>query len=98
VGQQIWEVFGHNALRVTDSAAGTDNVYNYGTFNGFEEGFEMKFMQGKLLYYVSYYPYSAFVREYAEANRSIEEQILILDGQKKESLYEFLRWNADEEN
>jgi hypothetical protein len=98
VGEEIWEVFGHTALRVTDSVNGTDNVYNYGTFNGFEEGFELKFMQGKLLYYVSFYPYSAFVREYMEAKRRIEEQILVLDGRKKESIYEFLRWNASEGN
>ena len=61
VGEEVWELFGHAALRVMDSVKGTDNVYNYGTFDGFAEGFELKFMQGKLLYYVSYYPYYMFL-------------------------------------
>ena len=98
VGEQVWELFGHTAIRVMDSVNGTDNVYNYGTFDGFSEGFELKFMQGKLLYYVSYYPYYIFLREYEEAGRSVQEQVLILDGKKKENIYDFLRWNATEEN
>ena len=98
VGEEVWELFGHAALRVMDSVKGTDNVYNYGTFDGFAEGFELKFMQGKLLYYVSYYPYYMFLREYEAAGRSVQEQVLILDGKKKENIYDFLRWNASEEN
>jgi hypothetical protein len=98
VGEEIWETFGHTALRVTDSIHGTDNVYNYGTFNGFEEDFELKFMKGKLLYYVSYYPYYQFLQEYQAANRKVQEQELILDGKKKENIYDFLVWNAEEEH
>ena len=98
VGEEVWETYGHTAIRVTDSVNGSDNVYNYGTFNAFEEGFELKFMKGKLLYYVSYYPYYLFLREYTEANRSVYEQELILDGKKKENIFDFLRWNAEEEH
>ncbi|XZF15357.1 Lnb N-terminal periplasmic domain-containing protein [Chitinophagaceae bacterium MMS25-I14] len=94
VGEEIWETFGHTAVRVTDSAAGTDNVYNYGTFNGYEQGFELKFMQGKLLYYVSFYPYSEFVQEYQAAHRKMEEQVLLLNPEQKNQIYDFLKWNA----
>lgn len=97
VGDEIWETFGHTALRVTDSVAGTDNVYNYGTF-GFDKDFEIKFMRGKLLYYVSYYPFSSFMEEYIEAKRSVQEQVLLLSGDKKVELYNFLIENAREEN
>ena len=44
---EIYEVFGHTAIRIVDSEHHTDLVYNYGTFNGFEENFELKFMRGK---------------------------------------------------
>jgi len=98
VGDEVWETYGHTAIRVTDSSKGIDDVYNYGTFNAYEEGFELKFMKGKLLYYVSYYPYYLFLKEYANANRSVYEQELILDRKKKEHIYEFLRWNAEEEH
>ncbi len=52
VGEEVYEVFGHTAVRVVDSNIQGplgDLVYNYGMFNGFDENFEMKFMQGKLL-------------------------------------------------
>ena len=54
-GPEVWETFGHTAIRVTDSMRGTDDVYNYGTFS-FGDDFTMQFMRGKLLYYLSYYP------------------------------------------
>jgi hypothetical protein len=96
-GEEIWETFGHTAIRVIDSVEGTDIVYNYGTFS-FGEGFEMKFMRGKLLYYVSYYPYKEFLEEYVEAKRNVDEQVLLLDGDKKQDIYAFLKNNALEEN
>lgn len=97
-GPQVWETFGHTAVRVTDSMRGTDNVYNYGTFNGFDENFELKFMRGKLLYYLSCYPFPDFMREYIEAGRSVKEQVLLMDGQRKKDIYAYLQWNAMEEN
>ncbi|MBS1781158.1 MAG: DUF4105 domain-containing protein [Bacteroidetes bacterium] len=96
-GDEIWETFGHTAIRVTDSINGTDNVYNYGTFNGYGDDFEMQFMRGKLLYYVSYYPYQAFLQEYLEAHRSVQEQVLDINGLSKISIYSFLKHNALEE-
>lgn len=97
-GDQVYETFGHTAIRVTDSMLGTDNVYNYGTFNGYSENFELQFMRGKLLYYVSYYPYSNFLKEYAYYGRSVEEQVLHLGDNDKEEIYAALRYNAKEEN
>jgi hypothetical protein len=94
---EVWEVFGHTAVRVIDSVAHTDDVYNYGTFEYGPE-FEMQFMKGKLLYCVEAYPYYAFIQEYVEAGRSIEEQVLLLDNQQKERIRYFLEWNADPEN
>lgn len=98
VGGEIWETFGHTGVRVTDSVRGTDMVFNYGTFNGFEKDFELKFMKGKLLYYVSYYPYPEFMEEYVSAHRKVEEQVMLLNGAEKEEIYSFLRWNAEPEN
>jgi hypothetical protein len=97
-GPEPWETFGHTGVRVTDSVRGTDNVYNYGTFNGYDENFLMEFTRGKLLYYLSYYSYDAFVREYSTVGRSVQEQVLLLDGRAKQAIYEFLQWNALEHN
>jgi len=97
-GLQPWETFGHTAIRIVDSNRGTDNVYNYGTFNGYDEDFLLNFTRGKLLYYLSYYPYRQFLLEYSEAERSVSEQEILLSGPAKQALYEYLNWNAREEN
>lgn len=97
-GEEIWETFGHTGVRVTDSVMHTDMVFNYGTFNGFEKDFELKFMRGKLLYYVSYYPFPEFMEEYVQAHRKVEEQILAIDGSRKQEIYAFLKWNAEPQN
>lgn len=96
-GEESWETFGHTALRVTDSAAGIDDVYNYGTFS-FDDDFVLKFMRGKLLYYVSYYPYSNFLDEYKYAKRSVKEQVLSVDNKTAWDIYNFLKENAKDEN
>ncbi|OSZ78306.1 hypothetical protein CAP35_08605 [Chitinophagaceae bacterium IBVUCB1] len=97
-GEEIYETFGHTAIRIVDSVAGTDMVYNYGTFDGYAENFELQFMRGKLLYYVTCYPYSIFVKEYEDYNRSIEEQVLQVSGGAKQSISHYLKNNALDEN
>lgn len=95
---EVYEVFGHTAIRVIDSNEHTDLVYNYGTFNGFEENFELKFMQGKLLYYLSVYPFKDFLPEYIERNRSVTEQVLEMTDSQKKAFVAYLDWNAEPEN
>jgi hypothetical protein len=95
--EEVYEVFGHTAVRVTDSVKGTDLVYNYGTF-AYGPDFEFQFAKGKLLYYVSAYPYPEFVAEYASVKRSVEEQELLLSGEEKERVYAYLDWNAQPDN
>src|SRR5690606_14552304 len=97
-GPMPWETFGHTAIRITDSMAGTDNVYNYGTFDGYDDDFLINFARGKLLYYLSYYPYPAFIEEYRSDNRSVSEQVLLLNAPDKIKLYNFLIHNARPEN
>ncbi|MBS1777597.1 MAG: DUF4105 domain-containing protein [Bacteroidetes bacterium] len=96
-GVEPWETFGHTAIRVTDSTTHQDIVYNYGTF-AFGEDFLLQFTQGKLLYYLSFYPFENFVQEYAQAKRSITEQELHLPGIAKSAVYEYLTWNAMDEH
>jgi len=96
-GDLIWQTFGHTALRVIDSAKGTDMVFNYGTFS-FGDDFALQFMRGKLLYSLSFYPYDAFLEEYIEDKRSVEEQVLLMDEPTKERVYALLKENALPEN
>jgi hypothetical protein len=97
-GDEIYASFGHTGIRVTDSAAGTDVVYNWGTFNGFQENFELKFMQGKLLYYCSDEPFAGFHYMYVREQRGVEEQELFLTESQQQALLTTIRENMKEEN
>ncbi len=95
--EEIYEVFGHTAIRIIDSTQHTDLVYNYGTF-AYGPDFEMKFMKGKLLYYLDIDRYDNFVMEYVKAKRKVEEQVLLLNDEQKVHVYNFLEWNAEPAN
>lgn len=95
--EEIYEVFGHTAVRVIDSNDKTDIVFNYGMFE-YGPDFEIKFMRGKLLYCVGVETFTDFVQEYVQAHRQVEEQVLQLNSQQKESIYAFLSWNAEPAN
>ncbi len=95
---ELYEVFGHCGLRVTDSSSVTDYVYNYGTFDFGDPGFYMKFIRGKLLYYVSVENFEDFKFAYQQDNRAITEQVLNLSADEKIKMDEALINNAKEEN
>src|ERR1043165_5799283 len=98
VGDEIYASFGHTGIRIVDSIAGTDIVYNWGTFDGFQKDFELKFMRGKLLYYCSSESYQHFIGTYIEEQRGVEEQEIFLNDIQKRQLQSFLNENLKEEN
>ena len=95
---QLYETFGHSALRVTDSSSVTDYVYNYGTFNFGDPGFYMKFIRGKLMYYVSIENFEDFKFAYQQDNRAITEQVLNFSAEEKIKIEDELINNLKEEN
>lgn len=97
-GEDLYSVFGHSALRVTDRARNVDIIYNYGTFDFADPDFYVKFVRGKLLYYVSEEQFRDFYASYKAENRYIIEQELDLACDEKTRLAEALRTNALEQN
>ena len=102
-GEELYSTFGHSAYRVIDSSkAFNDNwrdvVYNYGTFNFDDDGFYLKFVKGKLLYYVSAEYFGDFKDLYQSTNRGITEQVLLLTAAEKITIQRFLNENLKEEN
>jgi hypothetical protein len=96
-GEELYSTFGHTALRVQDPSLGIDQVYNYGTFE-FGPDFYMKFIRGKLLYFLSVEEYGDFMYQYEAQSRSVQEQVLRLDCHEKQKLMTALQINALEEN
>jgi hypothetical protein len=97
-GSEIYSVFGHTAVRIVDSSDGSDIVYNYGTFDGYDEDFEIKFMRGKLLYYISTDPYADFIEMYRMEGRWVEEQLLNTSIEHKKKIQQYLLINMLPEN
>jgi hypothetical protein len=97
-GQELNETFGHSAIRVIDSNSVTDHVYNYGTFDFEDKNFYIKFIKGKLRYFVNIDQFQEFAFFYQQYNRGITEQVLNLSEEEKLNIYHALIENAKEEN
>jgi len=95
-GNELYSIFGHSALRITDSTGVNDIVFNYGTFNFDEKDFYVKFMRGKLLYYLSIEDFENFRAAYSFDGRSIREQVLNLSAKEKMDLRHALIDNLQE--
>ena len=55
-GDELYSLFGHTALRIIDSAAHSDIVYNWGGFTFDQPNFYLKFLRGKLKSCCAYVP------------------------------------------
>jgi hypothetical protein len=97
-GDELYSIFGHSALRITDSNSVSDIVYNFGTFNFGEKDFYLKFMRGKLLYYLSTEDFNDFSFSYLASSRDIREQVLMLSPEEKKLLQQWLNENLQENN
>ena len=97
-GEELYATFGHSAIRITDSASHNDIVYNYGTFNFDEPGFYMKFIRGKLSFYLSTEDYDSFIADYREDQRNVTEQELQLSCNEKNNVATMLEENMMAQN
>ncbi len=89
-GAELYSTFGHSALRIVDSSTGTDIVYNFGVFDFYDPDFYLKFVKGKLLYYLDQQVFSDFIYGYALEGRQISEQVLAIPADRKKRLQWYL--------
>jgi hypothetical protein len=97
-GSELYSTFGHSALRIVDSAAGTDIVYNFGVFDFYDPDFYLKFVRGKLLYYLDQQAFQDFIYGYELEGRQISEQVLALPAGRKIKLQRYLFHKVRPEN
>lgn len=99
-GEDLYSIWGHSAIRVTDTTTHTDRVYNYGTFDFYDPDFYIKFVRGgeRMQYFLSVENFQSFLSSYREEKRSVHEQVLNLSGEEKVALYKALINNAKDEN
>ncbi|HEU5048674.1 MAG TPA: DUF4105 domain-containing protein [Gemmatimonadales bacterium] len=97
-GELVWERFGHNAIRVTDTRTGSDLAYNYGMFDFEAEHFFTNFARGRMDYWMQPQAAEGGLGQYVRRNRSVFSQRLNLTPRQRLELREFLEWNARPEN
>ena len=97
-GAIFWERFGHNAIVVRDSAAGTAIAYNYGIFDFEQEDFLVNFARGNMRYRIAADDLDDDIEMYREESRSIIEQRLDMSQDEARALRDFLIWNTRPEN
>jgi len=97
-GDQVWERFGHNAIRIRDSRTGDDKVYNWGMFSLDDSGFILRFLRGRMRYWMASEDAALTAEAYRQHNRSVTIQELNLTGAQKVALYEFVQRNELPEN
>jgi hypothetical protein len=98
VGVRVWERFGHNAILVEDRQRGTRTAYNYGLFDFRQENFVLRFIQGRMWYWMQGLDADAMLQSYIRDNRSVWVQELNLSPAQRAALRDFLVWNERPEH
>ena len=97
-GTELYSAFGHTAIRINDSQIDFDWTFNYGLFNFNQPNFYLNFTKGDLFYKLGAQQYEYFIEDYQYENRSVFEQVLNLNAEQKQEIFDFLLWNAKPEN
>lgn len=97
-GEDLYSIFGHSAIRVTDPNHRLDMVFNYGTFDFSTPNFYVKFVKGRLDYILSTSDFFSFLYEYQVDQRWVIEQVLDIPLAEKQFLFDSLMINYLPEN
>jgi len=97
-GSELYSIFGHTAIRISDPVLGIDRVYNYGTFDFNDPDFYPKFLRGSLLYYLAAGTWEDFEFAYRYEERDVFEQEILLHPEEREQVMIFLEENLLPEN
>src|ERR1041385_449800 len=95
---ELYSAFGHSAIRVYDPKYPFDAFYNYGVFSFNQPNFYLNFARGHLNYKLDVDPYAPWRDYYISYNRFVHEQILNLNAEQKQKVFDYLYWNSMPEN
>lgn len=97
-GSELFEAFGHSAIRIKDPVLQLDIIYNYGMFDFNAPNFYTNFVKGKLLYNLGRQRFESFLNSYNYQKRWVKQQVLNLNQQEKQSFFIYLENNATPNN
>ncbi|MCD7973725.1 MAG: DUF4105 domain-containing protein [Candidatus Azobacteroides sp.] len=90
---RVYALYGHTALRVTDSVNEIDVAFNYGVFDFDTPFFIYRFAKGHTMYVLGTTEFENFLREYIRRGSGVTEQILNLNPGEKQRIWEALLEN-----
>lgn len=97
-GTELYEAFGHSAIRIKDPVLNLDLIYNYGMFDFNAPNFYTNFAKGKLIYSLARYDFKYFIASYKRDKRWLKQQVLDLTQEEKQKYFKFLENNANPQN
>ena len=97
-GTELYEAFGHSAIRINDPKLKLDLIYNYGIFDFNQPNFYTNFAKGNMVYSLASYDFKYFIASYKRDKRWLKQQILNLNQQQKQAFFNYLENNALPEN
>lgn len=97
-GNEVFERFGHNAIRIQDGLTGMDLAYNWGMFSFKEPNFLGRFLSGDTRYWVEAFPTTWMIESYVAEDREITEQVLALTEEQRTALAALVVRSAQIEN
>ncbi len=97
-GDNLYEKFGHTAIRVKDPVLNLDLLYNYGIFDFNDPNFYVNFVRGYMKYKLARYPFYYALKSAQQDERWVKQQTLNLNQQQRNELFHFLERNAKPEN
>ena len=93
-GEELYEAFGHSAIRIKDPVLQLDLIYNYGIFDFNRPNFYTNFAKGNMIYSLARYDFKYFLASYKRDKRWVKQQVLNLTQQEKQAFFQYLENNA----
>lgn len=97
-GVDVYSMYGHSAIRISDPTLNLDAVFNYGLFSYDTPHFFYRFAKGQTDYAMGGERFRSWLPQYDEEKRSVYEQVLNLSPEGKNKLFQALVENAKPEN
>jgi hypothetical protein len=97
-GSELYSKFGHSAIRIYDPVNQIDVSFNYGYFDYNTPGFYYKFVRGETDYQLGVVDTPDFLLEYRMRRINVWEQVLNLQQNEKQALFNALLINYEPQN
>jgi hypothetical protein len=97
-GEELYQSFGHSAIRIRDDLLGMDRLYNFGVFDFDTPNFYLKFAHGDLRYQLAVSEGEEEIQAVGASGGGVTELVLNLSTAQKQAVFESLEVNLLPEN